>query len=213
MRHLTHKTTAAGLGFSLLLLALLCTGSAPAAAQSTARFEFGPEITQFYLNGPGSTAYQPALGGFFSVRIAPHIDFDSAVSVTPKIPSEGNLLNQGHMTQGFFGARSGFSKGRVTFYAKARPGFVSWGDSLLRFVGPGPIYVPQFGRLTEPTLDVGSIVTVRISHRYAVRYEAGDTIIFYRPITWFAGEPPSAAVAVHHFQFAAGFVFRFGGGK
>lgn len=195
----------------LVLLGLFCFISVTAAAQDTLpRFEIGPQITQVYVPAKtvGSVTYQPAFGGIFSIAITKNFAFDSAISFTPKAPNESTDLAGGRMTQGFFGVRVGLSKGKLDLCAKVRPGVVSFGNVILT-VTPPPALTFQLGRLTEPGLDVGGIVSVAIARRFAVRYDVGDMLIFYRARVVFSGRPPISSRTTNNFQFAAGFLFRF----
>lgn len=199
---------AQGCGLSLLLT-FFPWGRA-AAQDSSPKLEVGPQFTQVYVpkDVVGSVTFQPALGGIFSANIAKRLGFDSAYSLTPKAPNQSSSFAGGRLTQAFFGARAGISWGRVTYYAKLRPGVVSFGSAILK-VTPPPNFLFQFGRLTEPSLDVGGIVMVGISRRFAARYEAGDTLIFYRSRVLTPGAPSIPGRTTNNFQFAIGFLFRF----
>lgn len=106
------------------------------------------------------------------------------------------------------GVRAGLWKGRIELDAKARPGLASFGSVILRITPPPNL---QFfvGRLTEPSLDIGGIVEVRISRRFAVRYEMGDTMIFYGTRKLFTNRPPVSSELANTLQFGTGFAFRF----
>jgi len=194
-----------------LLAALLFLQARCAVAQDALpKFEAGPQITQLYVpkNIVGSVTYQPSLGGIFCIAIKRNLAFDSAVSFTPNVPNESTSFAGGRMTQAFLGARMGFVRGRIGIYAKIRPGVVSFGGAILR-VTPSPTFGFQLGRLTEPSLDAGGIVTVAVSRRLAVRYEAGDTVIFYGSRVLIAGAAPIPGRATNNFQFGIAFLFRF----
>src|SRR5207237_394923 len=60
----------------------------------------------------------------------------------------------------------------------------SFGNVILQ-VTPPPAFSFQLGRLTEPALDAGGIVMITISRRFAVRYDVGDTLIFYEAMCYF----------------------------
>jgi hypothetical protein len=182
-----------------------------ASAQAdTARVEFGPELTQIYFpfDPVGSVQYQPGFGAFGSLRLYKTLSLDSSFTITPTVPITGTSYVGGRLTQAFLGVRAGLSKGRIDLDAKVRPGLASFGQVVLR-VAPPPN--PQFlvGRLTEPSLDIGGVVEVRISRRFAVRYEMGDTMIFYGTRKLFTNRPPVAYGLVNTLQFGTGFAFRF----
>jgi len=180
------------------------------AQANTARFEFGPQLTQIYfpVNPLGSVQYQPGFGAFGSLRLCKALKADSSFSITPTVPITGTSYVGGRLTQAFFGVRAGLSKGRIDLDAKVRPGLASFGSVVLRI---SPLPSPQFfvGRLTEPSLDIGGVLEVRISRRFAVRYEMGDTMIFYGSRKLFTNLPPVSGDLVNTLEFDTGFAFRF----
>jgi hypothetical protein len=183
----------------------------PASAQANiARVEFGPELTQIYfpVNPVGSVQYQPGFGAFGSLRLYKTLRVDSSFSFTPIAPVTGTSDVGGRLTQAFLGVRAGLSKGRIAIDAKVRPGLASFGQVILTITPPPKL---QFfvGRLTEPSLDIGGIVEVGITRRFAVRYEMGDTMIFYGARRLFTNRPPVSGELVNTLQFGTGFVFRF----
>jgi hypothetical protein len=183
----------------------------PASTQlNTARVEFGPELTQIYfpVNPVGSVQYQPGFGAFGSLRLYKTLRIDSSFSFTPTAPVTGSSYVGGRLTQAFWGVRAGLSKGRISVDAKVRPGVASFGQVIRRVTLPPNL---QFfvGRLTEPSLDIGGILEVGITRRFAVRYEMGDTMIFYGSRRLFTNQPPVSSDLVHTLQFGTGFVFRF----
>jgi len=194
----------------LLVVLLFLQARCAVAQDALPRFEAGPQITQLYVpkNIVGSVTYQPSLGGVFCIVINTNLAFDSAISFTPKAPNESTSFAGGRMTQAFLGARMGFVRGRIGIYAKIRPGVVSFGGAIIK-VTPSPTFGFQLGRLTEPSLDAGGIVTVAVSRRLAVRYEAGDTVIFYGSRVLIAGAAPIPGRATNNFQFGIAFLFRF----
>src|SRR5882762_11279832 len=190
---------------------LLCLVTISASAQAnTTRVEFGPELTQVYfpVNPVGSVQYQPGFGAFGSLRLYKTVSVDSSFSITPTVPITGTSDVGGRLTQAFLGVRAGLSKGRIDVDAKVRPGLASFGSVILRITPPPNL---QFfvGRLTEPSLDIGGVVEVRISRRFAVRYEMGDTMIFYGTRKLFTNRPPVSSELVNTLQFGTGFAFRF----
>lgn len=211
MKVANPKRIRLGMTYGCLLIVLLFLQARCTEAQDALpRFEAGPEITQIYVPKSivGSVTYQPSLGGIFCIGIKRNLAFDSAIAFTPKAPNESSSFAGGRMIQAFLGARVGFARGRVGIYAKIRPGFASFGGAILK-VTPSPTFSFQLGRLTEPSVDVGGIVTIAVSRRLAVRYEAGDTVIFYGSRALIAGAAPIPSRATNNFQFAVGFLFRF----
>jgi hypothetical protein len=186
-------------------------GEATAQNQGCPRIELGPELNNIYLpiNPVGSVNYQPGLGGVFAFNVVPWFALDSSFTITPTASSAGSSFAGGRLTQFNAGVRAGIKKGRLGFYGKVRPGLASFG-SVIKTVD-FQTFPPQFGfgRLTEPSLDVGGIVQVYISRRFALRFEAGDTIIRYGSRTLFVGQPPVSGVTTNNFEYGVGFIFRF----
>lgn len=204
------RFSTAAIARMIVFVAVVCLSSVTTAAQDTSRFEVGPLLTQMYVPSRtvGSVTYQPAFGGIFSIAITRYVEFDSSISFTPKAPNESTAFAGGRMTQGFLGVRAGFRRGRVGLYAKARPGFASFGSIILK-ITPPPAFSFQLGRLTPPSLDVGGLVIITISRRLAVRYDLGDTLIFYGGKVLSPGSTPIPSRTTNNLQFAAGFLFRF----
>ena len=143
------------------------------------RLEIGPQITQTYLpvNPVGSVQYQLPIGGLGAIRIRSWLAMDSSLGITPTIPIEGTSFAGGRLTEGFLGARLGFRFRRVEIYGKIKPaGVVSFGKAILHVESNNSALQFETGRLTEPALDLGGIVMLRISKRLAVRYDVGDTL-------------------------------------
>jgi hypothetical protein len=62
-----------------------------------------------------------------------------------------------------------------------RPGVISFGNAILRASSTPSKVQFQTGRLTEPAVDLGGVAIIHASRRLAFRYEAGDTLVDYRP--------------------------------
>jgi len=196
---------------AILLVSLFLTFAASAMAQQNVapRIEVGPEINSIYLPTGffGSVNYQIGLGGAFAFNFNRFLGLDGSISITPTSPSTGSSNAGGRLTQLNIGGRVGVSKRRFALYAKVRPGFASFGN-VIRQIN---VQTFQFtnGRLTEPSLDVGGIVQFNLSKRFALRYEAGDTLIHYGSRTIIVGTPAVPAQTSNNFEFGIGFMFRF----
>src|SRR5205085_2037914 len=127
----------------------------------------------------------------------------------------------GRVTQGQFGVKVGGRFGGFGIFAKARPGFVSFGDSLklvriIPFTFEGHQHsagVFEEGRRTFFSADVGGVIELYATRRWLLRFDAGDTVIHYgeRSIQ----DIEASAVSTrspethHNFQFSSGVSFRF----
>jgi hypothetical protein len=188
-----------------LAIVFCCTA---VARSEGPRAEFGPIITQIYLpsHPVGSVQYQPAVGVVASIRLNEKVDVDGSVEITPSKPITSTSFAGGRLTHACLGIKAGYSKGRIGFYGKARPGLLSFGDAITHLSSSG---IPQLGRLTEPMIDVGAILTVRISRRFSVRYEAGDAIVRYRSRTVETGGAVSSGRTVSAVQIGTAVLWRF----
>jgi len=153
-------------------------------------------------------------GGWFTYNLRPQIGLDATLMYFPK--NEGLLVNfqsGGNTVEGLFGAKVGLKRGKVGYFAKARPGFLHFDKTLADFsaqTAPSP----HFTSLTHPVLDVGGIVEIYPSRRTMLRFDAGDTI-------WWIGSRklqgliPQQPIVVaqgdvrHTIQLTTGFGFRF----
>lgn len=198
--------------YACFVLAFLFLGFSNAFAQHDPlhRVEFGPELSELYLplDPVGSVNYQASLGALCSLNLHRYFGIDTSLGFTPAPPGTATGFAGGRMLQFSAGLRAGISKGRFGFYGKARPGVVSFGRAIL-LVDPPPAFRFHFGRLTEPTIDIGGIVEVRVSKKFALRYDAGDTVIRYGSRTVFSNQPAAPSEVTHNFRFSIGFLFLF----
>ena len=207
--------------FALALLAL----ATPASAQErdAPKVEIGVQYTSLSLNLTPSGGTENTVGA--GARITYNFNDYFAVE------AEGNLygtrtqsrpLTGGAAQQAQFGVKAGKRWKTFGLFAKARPGFVSFGDTLRPVAVGGGIFngfdfVSE--RKTHFTMDVGGVLEFYPSRRTLVRFDAGDTIIRYgahadilpTPGTFqpFVGQAPGEVA--HNFQFTAGVGFRLGG--
>lgn len=137
--------------------------------------------------------------------------------------------------QGQFGVKAGKRGEKVGFFAKLRPGFVTFTKSS-RFTGFKGVFAfhpsrglslvfdePQFrtGAATYFSTDVGAVIEFYPRRRIVTRFDIGDTIIRYGDY----GEPAAVVCALsspcvtqlflrpvqtkHNLQFSAGVGVRF----
>jgi hypothetical protein len=200
-------------GAVLSVVAVLLVAAAvpaPAQGQNTPLLEAGPELTQMYLpvNPVGTVQYQPGVGFTMSARLHRALAADLGFSVTPTVPLSGTSFAGGRLTQTLVGVRGGLYIRRIEVCAKVRPGIVSFGDAILHsFSTPSGVQL-QTGRLTEPAIDVGGVVIVHASRRLGFRYEAGDTLIDYRP-RFISASESHAGHMVNTLAFGLAFVVDF----
>jgi hypothetical protein len=196
------------------------------------RFEAGAQFTSLSFSpvgqlaalplvlGPARTMTEFGFGGRFTYNL------NRAVAVE----AETNFLPQdrvlaagvsGRVTQGQFGVKAGRRFRSFGLFAKARPGFVSFGDTLklirtIPFTIDGHQHstgVFEEGRRTFFSADVGGVIELYASRRWLLRFDAGDTVIHYgersiEDIEALAVRTRSPETH-HNFQFSSGVSFRF----
>ena len=178
----------------------------------------GPEIQPAFSHKVINS--ESGLGARFSYNLTKHVALEA----------EGNLFVRGGSdfgrtapnVQGQFGVKAGKRFERFGFFAKARPGLLSVGDTLIQtgtqtvetgFPFP-PTTFPVFEvrRKNFFTVDVGGVLEFYPSRRVLVRFDAGDTIVHgggLRSISFSDLPGPSLSPITHNFQFSSGVAFRF----
>src|SRR6185436_12412394 len=141
-----------------------------------------------------------------------------------------NYVTGGRAEQMQFGLKFGKRFDKFGVFAKVRPGFISFGETLRVTQTPlapgGFDIVNTFTqeRKTHFTTDVGGVLELYPTRRVLVRFDFGDTIIRYGefdvPNNNLVVNPPIdqrplitiPAEIKHNFQFTGGVSYRFGGG-
>jgi hypothetical protein len=169
------------------------------------RFELGVAFSGIHLPennnfGVGGRAVLN-LNKFFSLEGEGNFFLNNA---TPAFRSGG------HAVEGLFGVKAGVRNDTVGIFAKARPGFISFSQTVqdITFNPGAPLPLSfQTGRLTEPLLDIGAVIEFYPAEHWAWRTDLGDTMIFYRSSP-FLGVNIRGATQ-NSFQFSTGLQYRF----
>lgn len=107
--------------------------------------------------------------------------------------------NSGDINEVFAGVKSGYRFDRFGLFAKARPGYLSF----TRFVpGPHPVQRPRRG-----AFDLGLVVEFYMTHHWAMRIDAGDTMVFYNAARLHRDDRQD--VTHHNLQLFAAIQYRF----
>jgi hypothetical protein len=176
------------------LLALLSVTQGAKAQSEIRRFEIGGQFSRIYFDSsPISLSLQertePGFGGRFTYNINRALALEAELNFFPRRENLSDLNNfglrpGGRVLQGLFGVKAGKRFNKFGFFAKARPGFVSFGES---FKGTeaikGPPVRRETERLTHFAFDFGGVAEYYASRRTLVRLDIGDTIIVYRAQT------------------------------
>lgn len=197
----------------LLLSIFLSCALLGRAQDSPGRFEAGGNVTFMKTTLGGN--FGPGLEGDFN--FGRHFSLDGAYNW---LPANSPVIGSGHMMQGLFGGKVGTRTQRFGFFGKVRPGFVSIGNVLRQqtvnlTVPLSPVIFTRFSRLTERALDYGGVFEYYPGRHWALRYDAGDTVLFEEApqLTIISPVPlpirlPSNRTT-HHFQFSTGLHYRF----
>lgn len=189
----------------VLLLSLLNAPAVP-GQERPPRFDAGP-VFSFLHQTNAETPNQFDLGGRFSYNLSPHIALEAEYLVSPFRPSASGISEGGRISQGFLGAKAGWRRQKWGVYGKLRPGFVAYSNTINGITLPSSL---RTSWLMQPAFDVGGVAEFYLSRRILFRYDAGDTIIFYRRRTLTAHPPLAIAGFTRHaFQFSTGLSFRF----
>ena len=209
--------------FNALILALiLFNRSASAQEQDAPKLEIGVQYTSLSINLPGfrGTENAPGVGARVTYNLNDYFAVEAEGNIFPSV-TQTDYVTGGDPQQMQFGAKVGKRWKRFGLFAKARPGFVSFSETLTpveQQSGGFPVFSFERERKTHFSMDVGGVLEFYPSRRMLVRFDAGDTIIRYGEHAELQSAVPGTTVGpagsetMHSFQFAAGVGFRFGGG-
>ncbi len=107
--------------------------------------------------------------------------------------------------QGVFGAKYGVRKDKFGIFAKLRPGFIHFGEGLIDPSIQTLVEAPNTFKSTEFVLDWGIVFELYTSRHTMLRFDFGDSIIFFGNST--VSNNPS--FTSHNIQINTGFGFRF----
>ena len=221
-------TTRALFTYTALVLFILAASAAARAQESDApKAEIGVQFSSLSVNLPtfGGTQNAPGFGARVTYNLNDYFAVEAEGNLYPSTTRQDYVVG-GAAQQAQFGAKVGKRWKTFGVVAQARPGFVSFGETLTPLpVQSGGATFVQFGRerKTHFSMDVGGVLEFYASRRTFVRVDAGDTIIRYGEhaeilpgfVTPGAAPPigPAPSETLHNFQFTAGVGFRFGGGS
>ncbi|MGC2695308.1 MAG: hypothetical protein WA738_05900 [Candidatus Angelobacter sp.] len=168
-------------------------------------FELGVAATGIHLSdnnnfGVGTRAVFN-LNSFFSLEGEGNFFLNNA---SPKLFSGGRSI------EGLFGPKIGLRTKNVGIFAKVRPGVISFSNTIQGVtINPTPpfSFSIQMGRLTEPALDLGTVVEFYPARHWAWRTDIGDTMVFYRGSSFLGIRVPGTTKS--NFQFNTGLQYRF----
>lgn len=196
--------------------------AARAQGNDAPKFEVGAEFSSLSVRSPDLAGTQGAAGAGarFTYNVNDSLAVEAAAYVYRRLKFSDSAVG-GNAAQMQFGLKAGRRFEHFGLFAKARPGFVLFGDvptpvgtQVITFEGQ-QFVVPVFEsrRKTYYSTDVGGVLEFYPSRRLVTRFDFGDTIIRYgaRPAAIFSPATTFEAPAAtrHNFQFTAGVGFRF----
>lgn len=213
----------------LTAIIILCFSfrSAHAQSEDVPRFEVGAQFTTLTKPDFDGGRTEAGFGGRFTYNLTDYLALEAEGNFFPHRCLTCTSGNNGRITEGLFGIKAGRRFNKFGLFAKARPGFVRFGEGVADFIplpsppGPFPLFEIRRRPTTNFAVDVGGVLEFYPSRRIVTRFDAGDTIIRYGPQTFstFAFDPTTGATTVdtfttpsetrHNFQFSAGVGFRF----
>ena len=211
---------------ALVLALIILNQSAGAQERDAPKLEIGVQYSSLSIDLPGfgGTENAVGVGGRVTYNLTDYFAVEAEGNLFPSDLSTG-YTRGGASQQLQAGVKAGKRWRRFGLFAKARPGFVSFEDTLTPVVQqsgglPPPFFTFNRERKTHFSMDVGGVLEFYPSRRMLVRFDAGDTIIrhgehdeFQSFITGGGFIAPAGPETKHNFQFTAGVGFRFGGGE
>jgi hypothetical protein len=185
------------------------------------RYEVAAEFSSLGRDAVTGTRSELGAGGRFTFNLNEIFALEGAAYIYPH--QCFNCRENGVMSEAVAGVKIGKRFNSWGLFGKARPGLVSFSKGKTDVTVTNPT-LPSFDvkqdSLTSFATDVGAVLEFYPSPRIVTRFDAGDTIVFFRrqrqdilifdpagqlqvfPIT-------RPARTDHHFQFNASVGFRF----
>ena len=120
------------------------------------------------------------------------------------------LLSGGRAIEGLFGPKIGLRTESVGIFAKVRPGVISFSNTVQGItINPNvPFsFSVQTGRLTEPAIDLGTVIEFYPARDWAWRTDVGDTLVFYHSSSFSGIRVPGTTRS--NLQLNTGLQYRF----
>jgi len=211
-----------------VFLVILCLLSYPEAQAQTQnpvpKYEIALEFTTLQREEFYEKRTEIGVGPRFTLNLNKNVALESAVYFFPDNCFQCSQM--GRMTQVVGGVKVGKRYDKWGFFAKARPGFVTFSRGRLDTaqLGQGllsPTFFTEVSRLTSFTADLGGVLEFYPSKRIVTRFDAGDTLIHFtrQQQHLLAFNPQTQQIIVvpftiparttNNFQFVASVGFRF----
>lgn len=178
---------------------------------STVTFDDNEPVVRGNIAAEFKDVTKPSVGIRFTYNLNDYISFDvetnffiGSTQTFAPVGSGGNVIET------ISGIKAGKRFRRFGVFAKTRPGVVSFGEGKFPEVSESGTLL--FKRASHLALDLGGVVEYYPTRHYALRFDAGDTIIRYGVQTIpNSGNPPVLIPGEtrHNLQLSAGIGFRF----
>jgi hypothetical protein len=194
----------------------------PSETEVSSRFEFGPQFTTLIVQRESALVgvrAEPGIGGFASFQVWRFFYADSAVNFFVRDTNSSGVHDGGQILQGLFGIKGGISSGHVGIFGKVRPGFNSYSHAFTGVsqisAGPPPLFKNLFDRSTNFVLDLGGVVELYPSRHTALRFDLGDTHIYFATKSFLSSNGSVISVPggqrLHSIELSVGYAWRFPG--
>jgi hypothetical protein len=158
------------------------------------------------MRGLETVRDESGLGGWFTWNFSKYVALDSSATFFPRKIHIADFQQGGRIFQALAGVRGGVRRGRIGVFGKFRLGIQRYSLTEQEAV------TFKDSPFTDIAFDAGGIIEVYTSHRTLLRFDAGNTSIYYRP-----KDIPRANGQLFHIpgftnntiQLTAGFGFRF----
>jgi hypothetical protein len=157
---------------------------------------------------------EPGFGGFASYRLLRFLYADSSVVFYPRGSKGLGFQDGGRIFQGLFGIKGGITRNRISIFGKVRPGLMLSTDTVTGFTAtPGSPTTIIAGPFSTFVLDLGGIVEIYATRRTFIRFDVGDTHLYFpdKTVTLPNGKPTtiSGGSYQHTMQYSVGYGWRF----
>src|SRR4030095_14670288 len=172
---------------SLFALMICLNVAARAVAQShnPPRYEVGAEFITLNRDDFAGVRTELGFGGRFTFNLNRNVALEGAGYFFPR--NCFDCANNGRITEAVGGVKAGKRFKTWGFFAKARPGIVSFSKGRFNVLPTGsssafPFQI-EVESLTNFAADLGAVLEFYPSRRIVTRFDAGDTIIHIRQQT------------------------------
>ena len=146
-------------------------------------WEFGPLFSTLTIAREGlvhNVRTEPGFGAYGSYRFYGPFYLDGDLLYFPTGTTSSGPHDGGTILEGLLGVKGGIRRNHFGFFGKARPGFNSYSQALTSITNLNTTSLTYtYARSTNFVLDLGGIIELYPSERSTLRFEVGDTHIFF----------------------------------